>query len=72
MNADMKTVVSNLESGVIEIKHSLSTKPGDNSAKIEHMEDKIIQLEYSLKTKVGSYHLMSSKHFENRKFQIKK
>ena len=51
--ADMKTVVSNLESDVIEIKYSLSTEPEDNSAKIEHMEDKIIQLENSLKIKVG-------------------
>ena len=50
--ADLKSVVSVLESDVIEIKNSLLAQPEEN-ARILHLEDKFVQLENSLKTQIA-------------------
>ena len=50
-HADLKSVVSVLESDVIEIKNSLLAQPEEN-ARIIHLEDKFVQLENSLKAQI--------------------
>ena len=54
--AEIKSVVSHLESDVIEIKNSLLAKPEDHyNSTINNIEDKLVQIENSFKAQMGLF-----------------
>ena len=51
--SDLKSVVSNLESEVFDIKNSIPTKQVENFGQISEIQYKIVQLDNTLKTKIS-------------------